>query len=274
MPERLAVGALTVIPIIDAYAQIDPVAVYGAIANELGGRGLSALDWQQHPQFLDAAGRVTMPVGAFLVRSGERVLLLDAGFGPDPGLPIDGGHLVEGLATVGVTPGDVTDVVFSHCHPDHVGWASVDGTPTFPNATYRCHRADWDYFALADNEPRSHRVLRPIAGRVEVFDADTTIAPGVDSLAAPGHTPGNTYIVLSSGSDRVLVLGDIVHCPVELLDDEWASLADLDPRLARATRERLARELEGDGSLVSAPHFPGLQFGRVVMTEGRRRWIV
>ena len=72
-----------------------------------------------------------------------------------------------------------------------------------------------------------------------------------------------------------MMLGDVVHCPVQLLDDEWASLFDFDPVLARATRTRLARELEGDVSTsVSGAHFPGMRFGRVLKGQGRRQWVV
>ena len=71
-----------------------------------------------------------------------------------------------------------------------------------------------------------------------------------------------------------LLLGDVVHCPVELLDDEWEGMSDVDPELALRTRVALARELEGSDVPVAAAHFPGLQFGRVLLGEGKRRWVV
>ena len=81
-------------------------------------------------------------------------------------------------------------------------------------------------------------------------------------------------MVVSSGADRALLLGDAVHCPVELLDDEWATIGDVDPDLATRTRIALAKELEGSDIPVAAAHFPGLQFGRLLSGEGRRRWVV
>jgi hypothetical protein len=72
-----------------------------------------------------------------------------------------------------------------------------------------------------------------------------------------------------------MMLGDVVHCPVQLLDDEWSALFDFDPVMARQTRTRLARELEGDASAVmSGAHFPGMRFGRLLSGQGRRRWVV
>ena len=63
-----------------------------------------------------------------------------------------GGHLLESLAGIGVTPDDVTDVLFTHLHFDHIGWATVDGVPTFPKATYRCDVRDWDHFYGTDDD--------------------------------------------------------------------------------------------------------------------------
>jgi hypothetical protein len=71
-----------------------------------------------------------------------------------------------------------------------------------------------------------------------------------------------------------MLLGDVVHCPVELLDDEWAGIADVDPALARRTRTALARELEGTDVPVAASHFPGLRFGRLLSGAGGRSWVV
>jgi hypothetical protein len=79
--------------------------------------------------------------------------------------------------------------------------------------------------------------------------------------------------VLSSGASRAVLLGDVVHCPVELVEDEWASLGDVDPELAKRTKVALARELEGTDTPVAGPHFPGMRFGRLLAGEGRRLWL-
>jgi hypothetical protein len=79
-------------------------------------------------------------------------------------------------------------------------------------------------------------------------------------------------IVVADGAERALLLGDVVHCPVELMEDGWEALFDVDPALARRTREALARELEGTDVPVAAAHFPGLRFGRLLAGTGRRHW--
>jgi glyoxylase-like metal-dependent hydrolase (beta-lactamase superfamily II) len=115
--------------------------------------------------------------------------------------------------------------------------------------------------------------LSPLAGRLEPFAGDTEVAPGVSVRHAPGHTPGSAVVVVSHGAERALLLGDAVHCPVELEEDEWEAVFDVDPVLGARTREALARELEGSGVPVAAAHFPGLRFGRLLPGTGRRQWV-
>jgi glyoxylase-like metal-dependent hydrolase (beta-lactamase superfamily II) len=196
--------------------------------------------------------------------------------GPSSGISAGGnqytaGELLNNLATKGVRPGDVTDVLFTHLHFDHIGWASQEGMMVFPNATYRCDARDREHFV--DNE-RVRNQLAPVQDRLKVWDGSGPLLPGIDAMAAPGHTPGSTIMVLSSGTSRGLLLGDVVHCPVELLDDEWSGLGDVDPELAQRTRNALAREIEGKDVPVAAAHFPGMVFGRLVAAQGKRYWQV
>ena len=88
-----------------------------------------------------------MAFGGFLVRAGDRVGLIDAGIGPESPTPfMSGGQLLNSLAEHHVSPGEITDMIFTHLHFDHIGWASRAGEAVFPNATYRCDERDWEYF--------------------------------------------------------------------------------------------------------------------------------
>ena len=239
-------------------------------------------DWLQHSQFLDEDGMLPIDMGGFLVRAGDRLVLVDTGIGPHAD-PVRTGAFMESLAALGVRPAEITDVVLTHLHFDHLGWASDGERRLFPNATYRCHEADWNFFmgptpyddsiAVSLMGGRtSSQLLPPLADRLETWSGDGTILPGMDVRGAPGHTPGSTVIVLSSGTERAMLLGDVVHCPAELLSDDWEMVGDVDKRLAQRTREVLARELEGSDIPAAASHFPGLEFGRLLAAEGRRHW--
>jgi glyoxylase-like metal-dependent hydrolase (beta-lactamase superfamily II) len=260
------VGELIIEPVVDGSGRFAPTKSF---------RGTTEEQWAQHQDLLDADGLLGFAMGGFLVRSGERTVLVDLGLGNKSFLGIQGGAFLRELGLLGVTPGDVTDVVFTHLHFDHIGWAAdADHRPVFPAATYRCSSADWEHF-MVDHRGEEAEVLDGLTDRFATWDSGaTTLLPGIDTLAAPGHTPGSTVVVLSSGAERAMLLGDVVHCPVELVDDEWGALFDVDPALALETRVALNRELEATGVLAAAAHFPGLQFGRLLQGEGRRRWVV
>lgn len=103
-------------------------------------------------------------------------------------------------------------------------------------------------------------------------DRDTTIASGITALLAPGHTPGHLCVVLSSGQERALLLGDASTCPLQLDEPAWHSMGDVDPALAARTRERLWRELEDGHAIGTGAHFPELRFGRV-LPGNVRQWL-
>ena len=249
----MRVGELEVLPVLD------------------GGMDVPAdlmLNQVPHPDFLTPEGMLTVQFGGYLVRTADRVLLVDTGMGP-----LLGGQLLESLSAYGVQPVDVTDVLLTHLHADHVGWTTTDEKPTFPNADYRCHALDWQHFVTDQNDefmravmgaPKACERLLPIEHRFTTFDGDVTIAPGVDVRHAPGHTPGSTVVVLSGAGETALLMGDVLHCPAELASDDWDMMADVDSLLARQTREAFARELEGADIPFAAAHFPGLRFGRLL----------
>ncbi|HEY2097999.1 MAG TPA: MBL fold metallo-hydrolase, partial [Pseudonocardia sp.] len=156
---------------------------------------------------------------------------------------------------------------------DHVGWSTRKGAVVFPNATYRAHAADWAHFVTAsDAEAGAVRKLGPLEPQLALFDADGPLAPGVDARHTPGHTPGSTVYVVSSGGERALLLGDVVHSVVELAEPDWEAVFDVDPAAARAARNALADEVADTPDLVIGAHFPELRFGRVLRAGGDRRF--
>ena len=265
----MQVGTIVIDPVFDGTYHHPPTITYG------GGRATEQV-WEPHRYLLDENGQLESTMGGFLVRGGgsDRVALVDLGLGHRDLMGMRGGALLDSLRAAGVAPEDVTDVLFTHLHLDHIGWASIDGQPTFPNATYRCDAAEWDWVTGSDRSfvRRQREIVEPAADRLVTWDADGPVVDGIDALRTPGHTPGSTTLVVSDGDRRALLLGDVVHCAVELLDDEWDGLFDVDPAQAKAVRNALVRELEGTDTPVAAAHFPGLRFGRVLPGErsGRR----
>ena len=157
---------------------------------------------------------------------------------------------------------------------------------TRPGATrIRVEQADLEHFlrpeqAIDDGVyeaawnimPTAQR-LAPVLDRIETWSGDTALAPGFDTVSTPGHTPGHAIFVLSSGVQRGMLLGDVVHCPLQLTDPDFAVMADIDRELADRQRERVYREMICDDRLaVAAAHFPDLRFGRLLEGKGRAGW--
>ncbi len=255
------VGNYEIVPIIDGVAVVPISDPFVSMPEEA---------WLAHREFLNSDLQLELGLGGFLIRGGDHTVLVDAGVGPLSGI-FNGGALISSLAAVGVSPEDITDVVFTHLHFDHVGWATQQGRVVFTNATYRCDERDWTHFM---DDPRAHKKLSPLTDRMEFWNTGGPLLPGIDTIVAPGHTPGSTVFVVSSGAERAILLGDVVHCPIEMTDEEWNGMGDVDPALAKRTRNQLMRELEGTDVPMAAAHFPGLQFGRLLAAEGQRRWVV
>jgi glyoxylase-like metal-dependent hydrolase (beta-lactamase superfamily II) len=268
----MRVGAVTIEGVSDGSLSVPPSFLFNK----------SDQDWLQHSQFLDNDGMLPIEFGGFLVRSGERLVLIDTGLGPGSTSERTG-MFMRNLSALGVQPEEVTDVVLTHLHFDHLGWATDGERRLFERATYRCHEADWEFFmganpfddslAVSSMGGRgSSELLPPILDRLETWSDDGPILPSIDVRSAPGHTPGSTVVIISSGTDRAMLLGDVVHCPAELLSDDWEMIGDVDRQLAQRTREALAKELEGSDIPAAASHFPGLKFGRLLTAHGRRQW--
>jgi glyoxylase-like metal-dependent hydrolase (beta-lactamase superfamily II) len=273
--QTMTVGDIRVTYLPDGEFRLVPTAFFPA-SDDAG--------WKLHPEWLDDAGSLICSIGGLLVESGERKILVDTGFGPRhvdfPGFgPIDGGKLLESLAQTVVQPGEIDTVVYTHMHLDHVNassWRDGDSwVPTFPNARYVIREPEWRHWAGKGDPTGLYAETEEALGdRIDLFDSDQSVAPGVSLVSTPGHTPGHNSVVISSGTERAIILGDVVHCPVQLEEEEWGCVFDVDAALARSTRDKLLAELEGSETVVAGGHFSDFTFGRIMRAEGKRQWVI
>jgi glyoxylase-like metal-dependent hydrolase (beta-lactamase superfamily II) len=195
-----------------------------------------------------------------LVRVGEEVLLADTGFAFGPGGPMQAtGEL---LAEAGVAPADITGVVITHAHGDHVGGLLNGDVPAFPAANLFISSAEL-------NSPMQENARSAIDAYSErivpLGDADAVYAAQGDSVTlipAPGHTPGHSGLRLESGGNRMDALVDTLHSEVQLAHPEWSPRFDADPALAERTRRTLLAECAESGRRVHFFHlaFPGIGY--------------
>lgn len=272
--QSITVGDIRLTYLPDGEGHFVPTAVIPASTPE---------GWQVHSQWLDEGGRVVSTLGGFLVETGDRKVLVDLAFGDhDVEFPdfatLTGGRYLDSLKQAGVSPAEVDTVVYTHMHVDHTGWTSQDGNLTFANARHLTSEPEWAHWQQPDESgvgPNPDAVLGPLSGRIEHAGGGDAIAPGVNLMSTPGHTPGHSSVVISSGSARAIITGDVLWCPAQLQEPEWGLFFDIDPDLARRTREALLAELESsDTTVAGCSHFANAVFGRVLAGEGTRRWVV
>ncbi len=216
------------------------------------------------------AGLLRVPVTVVLVRADGEAILIDTGLGAGQG----GGALLPALAALGLTPDDVTRVVISHTHGDHVGGAlAMTGSevrPTFPRAQHHLPRLDWEWVHSA-SEPEFALYRQVLAALPEptLDGPDAQLTPSLRSIDAAGHTPGHRALVVESGEQGFCFLGDLVHFPpLHVAEPDRVTAWDVRPDLAPASRRRIAAQAVDGAWLLTAAHapFPGL--GRLSPTSG------
>lgn len=213
-----------------------------------------------------------MSTGAVLVEHGRRSLLIDAGWGHFVGEmefgSVQCGDLLAQLALAGKSSQDIDTVAFTHLHIDHVGWvfdATTDPPrPWFPRARHVVAGAELDASNCEATGTAAANLLIPLAERCEAVADGDEIFPHVFALATPGHSPGHTAYVVSSGGRRLIIFGDVFHSPAQFIHTACASAPDADTDLARMARRRLLAELRRPGTLGFGIHFADVPFGYLI----------
>lgn len=221
------------------------------------------------PAAVSESGEWWLRFRSYAIRYGDGpVTLVDAGIGPAGSLAADWapvpGHLPDELAAAGIAPTEVTAIVLTHLHNDHMGWAVPHDSP-FTAARVIVQQADVDlYRAHRDQAGQFDTLIEPLlaAGRLQVLAGDSVLSPGVRIVATPGHTPGHQSVLVEAADDSLLVAGDLAVHMVQLLHPELAYASDTDPGQARATRERVVREAIDRGTTLAVSHL-GTPFRRL-----------
>lgn len=205
---------------------------------------------------LTAAALPDNPIHLFidplLVRDGDRKVLIDTGAGGAMGTE---NKLLQSLASAGLEPGQITDILISHGHGDHVGGlVDAAGAPRFPNATIRISAAEW---TALQGDAAMAGLVRAITPRVKTFTPGEVVAPNITAVDIPGHTPGHSGFEIASGEDRLLYIGDAMHHSViSVQRPEWPIAFDGDSRIAIASRQALLQRAASQNLRLYGYHFP------------------
>jgi glyoxylase-like metal-dependent hydrolase (beta-lactamase superfamily II) len=253
----LRIGALDVAVVSDGRLRLHSSAMFGP--NQ-------ADEWREQVQLED--GMVPFAINCVLVRLADRLILLDTGTGVD-GIERFGGEcgkLLDNLSALGVGVADVDTVAISHAHGDHVGGATRmlaedQAVPTFPEALYWLWQDEWDHWTkpeLLAERPLLALKLPPLLqhGQVELADEEQEIAPGVQLIPTPGHTPGHMCVALTGGREMAIYTGDLLHHAAQLEHPEWSPMFDLLPEMSAASRRRLLEDAFRERATLITAHLP------------------
>jgi glyoxylase-like metal-dependent hydrolase (beta-lactamase superfamily II) len=235
--------------------------------------------------------KVTHTYNPVVVNTGPKLVVIDTGLGPAQLEQSKGrlGQFQNNLAAANIDRNNVDIVIISHFHGDHInGLLAAENKPAFPNAEIMVPATEWKFWMddgemskgmgnpiLEGNFKNARRVFDALGRKVTPYESGKELAPGITSVASPGHTPGHSSFVVASGSDKVLMQVDITAGAAFLFvkNPEWQLAFDVDKPLGVQTRRKLYDMAIAEKMPIQAFHaaFPGLM--RVEKDGSGYRWV-
>ena len=202
-----------------------------------------------------------------VVRTGEEIVLFDTGLSAE--------SITAPLASAGLSPEDVTVVVITHMHGDHIGGLTAeDGSLTFPNARYITGQVEYDAWSKMENEGFKAKV-EPLADKIQFIGDGDSVVSGITSMAAFGHTPGHMTYMLESGGKQLALMADLAnHYVWSLGYPKWEVKFDMDKAKAAEARTKLFDMFSADKIPFVGYHmpFPGMGYAEA-RAEGGYRYV-
>jgi glyoxylase-like metal-dependent hydrolase (beta-lactamase superfamily II) len=279
VPARHRLGNIDLHLLSDGQYYQDAGAVFGVVPKVM---------WERLNIPLNDRHQMALGLNSLLLRSQGKTILIETGVGDKErpraqSTPLSDGNLLGELKSVGVAPEDVDVVVNTHLHADHCGWNTrSDGAggfvPTFPRARYLIQRNEWEAATHPNERTRATYLpenLLPLelTGCLELVDGEMRVTDEVTIIETHGHTAGHASVLLASGGEKALYIGDMVQHSVQLERAPWVSAFDLYPLEAMETKKAVVARAIAEHQLVVAVHceFPGLGYMSET-ADGKRKW--
>lgn len=254
LPENMKQGYVQTIP-------VGEISVLGIVDSPHVFEAREIREFDKYPDARQAMpnGKFQAVVKTYLVKSGNKLVLVDSGWGIEQGR---NGRTLEILEKQGIKPGDVTDVILTHMDIDHLGGLVRKSKAVYPNAKVHVSRpelAAWKAGNVSRSAPeiaKDHEMLNAYGGRVVAFDFDEEILPGIKARSATGHTPGHTVYDVTSGNDGLTIVGDMLHVwPIQMRHPDISTIYDTVPQAAEAREKTFAR-IAAENRKIAGMHFP------------------
>lgn len=252
------------------------------------------VDFEEVQSALSRFGTTTevipSPYISLLIRDDNRTVLIDSGIGfSDEPIVFKGkefvlkGQLGSLLQKKGISGKGITDVILTHFHPDHIGGVfSEKGELNYPNATFHMHRTEWDFWhsSKSDSQPPLFKFfvkknVSPLQDKkVNFIKKDyQEIVDGIVAVGAPGHTPGQIALQISSEDENLLYISDAFLHPLHMENLDWRTSFDMEHKLAKKTRNKLLDLASIENTMVNAFHFDFPGIGRVEKSNKEWKWV-
>jgi glyoxylase-like metal-dependent hydrolase (beta-lactamase superfamily II) len=258
---RFKVGGFTVTTVHDGFGQ-RPNPTQGFVRNAQPAEVEAALTASFMP-----VNALTIPYTIPFLQTPGGLIAFDTGTGGQLGATA--GRMVENMRAAGLDPAQVTTVIFTHFHGDHItGLTTAQDQVVFPNAEIIVPAPEWAFWMDEGNASRAPDAMKPaFAGvrrrflpyqaRIRQIQPGGEVMPGISSIATFGHTPGHTSYRLSDGGQQAIILGDVTNRPeLNLVNPGWHIVFDQDPVLAEATRRRTFDMIATDRIRSVGYHWP------------------
>jgi glyoxylase-like metal-dependent hydrolase (beta-lactamase superfamily II) len=208
-------------------------------------------------------GVFPLQIQAFLVRTPDRTVLIDAGIGK---------NLFTNLQSLNVAEDQISTILLTHMHGDHIGGLLRDGKKAFSHADLYLSKAEYDYWtSLQGRGADARKVLEVYKDKLHLFTPaeigkePNEILPGFEAVATYGHTPGHTAYLIESAKSRLLIWGDIAHAlPVQMPHPEVSLSFDSNPAQAAQTRKNILEYVFKNEIKVAGAHIEFPAIGNIV----------
>lgn len=215
------------------------------------------------------------PLNVTLLESDKEKILIDVGAGTR--FMDSAGKLEEALTEKGIEPDQITHVIFTHAHPDHL-WGTINDFDevAFSSASFHISETEWNFWMADDvvtklDEQRkvfavgAQRNLKAIKDRIQTFKPGAELLNGLNAIDTAGHTPGHVSFEVGDDKNRVAILGDALTHPIISFEyPGWHTAMDQEPDKATLTRKRLLDRLSADKHHVIGYHLPVPGLGQVI----------
>ena len=235
-------------------------------------RGSTEDDWKNLKKYLNNEGKVVSSAGSFLIEFKNEKILLDLGIGDQtkstPEGIGQGGDLLKNLKKIGIDRKDITKVIYSHFHPSHVGWTTMEENGqrilTFPNAEYFSSKNEWEFWKDKTEGPISIdpvKFKQPLEGKIKFVNDGQEIIPNLFVRFESGHTPGLINLILNAEGKKMWFISDVVQSDIQFENPHWSFFTDNNEEKAFKTRMNIFNELSKDNAIIANGHFIGEAFG-------------